>query len=322
MRRRPGALVHNLVGGDELPRNLRDAIAARAEGNPLFVEEVIRGLVDLGGLVSNQSGGLRVMEKAGGDRHPRYPAWCDHRPHRPACPRDPRTRFARRRSSGGASRRRCSRRWSLIPSGLTGDLALLREREFVRVLRTQPQPEYSFKHVLIQEAAYEGLLLRRRRELHLKVAAAIEQLHADRLEEVYGLLAYHYTKAEAWDEVAGVPSRGGQAGGEDRRRPRDPCPLRTGPRRASAGPRRHLGEPGVGRGSPVVPGVGELAGRREAIGSRRESRQDVPRERVVGTRTSGSSRPGGGHGPGKSVPARRSATRSRGHLGERPCGPG
>ena len=65
------------------------------------------------------------------------------------------------------------------------------------MLRTQPQPEYSFKHVLIQEAAYEGLLLRRRRELHLKVAAAIERLHADRLDEVYGLLAYHYTKAEA-----------------------------------------------------------------------------------------------------------------------------
>jgi class 3 adenylate cyclase/tetratricopeptide (TPR) repeat protein len=205
-------LVHNLVGGDELPRSLREAIGARAEGNPLFVEEVIRALVDLGGLVPYQSGGLRVMEKAGEITIPDtlqgvitgridrlFPGPRDALRTAAVIGRS----FSQTLLAGVVS----------DPSGLAGDLALLREREFVRVLRTQPQPEYSFKHVLIQEAAYEGLLLRRRREIHLRVATAIEQLHADRLEEVYGLLAYHYTKAEAWDKSQGYLLEAGRQAG-------------------------------------------------------------------------------------------------------------
>jgi predicted ATPase len=198
------ALVHNLVGGGELPRSLREAIAARAEGNPLFVEEVIRALVDLGGLVRDESGAWRVTVKAGEITIPNtlqgvITARIDR------LFQGPKDALRTAAVVGRSFSHALLAAVVPDPSGLAGDLALLREREFVRVLRTQPQPEYSFKHVLIQEAAYEGLLLRRRRELHLKVAAAIEQLHPDRLEEVYGLLAYHYTKAEA-GQIAGVPS--------------------------------------------------------------------------------------------------------------------
>ena len=43
--------------------------------------------------------------------------------------------------------------------------------------------------------------LQKRRELHARVAQAIESLFAERLEEFYGLLAYHYARAEAWDKA-------------------------------------------------------------------------------------------------------------------------
>src|SRR5207302_3229185 len=46
------------------------------------------------------------------------------------------------------------------------------------------------------EATYETILLQKRRELHARVADAIESLFVDRLEEFYGLLAYHYARAE------------------------------------------------------------------------------------------------------------------------------
>jgi tetratricopeptide (TPR) repeat protein len=64
-----------------------------------------------------------------------------------------------------------------------------------------PELEYIFRHALAQEATYESILLQKRRELHARVAQAIESLFAERLEEFYGLLAYHYSKAEAWDRA-------------------------------------------------------------------------------------------------------------------------
>ena len=64
-----------------------------------------------------------------------------------------------------------------------------------------PELEYIFKHALVQEATYESILLQRRRELHRRVAVAIETLFADRLEEFYSLLAYHYSKAEDWEKA-------------------------------------------------------------------------------------------------------------------------
>ncbi len=65
-----------------------------------------------------------------------------------------------------------------------------------------PELEYIFKHALVQEATYESILLRRRKEIHRQVAATIEALYPDRLEEFYSRLAYHYTRAEEWDRPA------------------------------------------------------------------------------------------------------------------------
>src|SRR5512143_3361362 len=71
--------------------------------------------------------------------------------------------------------------------------------------KVQPQwrknLEFMFKHALAQEATYESILLTKRRELHARVAQAIESLYAERLEEFYGLLAYHYAQAETWGQA-------------------------------------------------------------------------------------------------------------------------
>jgi tetratricopeptide (TPR) repeat protein len=58
-----------------------------------------------------------------------------------------------------------------------------------------PEIEYIFKHALTQEVAYESLLKQRRREIHGRIAQAIEELYADRLEEHYELLAHHYERS-------------------------------------------------------------------------------------------------------------------------------
>src|SRR5262249_12146026 len=57
-------------------------------------------------------------------------------------------------------------------------------------------PEYRFRHGLVQEVAYARLVETRRRHLHRVVGEALEHLHRDALEEIYGLLAWHFTEAD------------------------------------------------------------------------------------------------------------------------------
>ncbi len=79
------------------------------------------------------------------------------------------------------------------------DLNTLESAGLVRLAASQPEVEYLFRHALVQEAAYASILRVDRRQLHLAVGEALERMYADRLEEFHGLLAYHFSRAEAWD---------------------------------------------------------------------------------------------------------------------------
>jgi hypothetical protein len=71
-----------------------------------------------------------------------------------------------------------------------------------------------FKHALAQEAVYGSILLKKRKELHTKVGQAIEDLFPERLEEYYGLLAYHYAKAEDWKQAQRYLFKAGDRAGQ------------------------------------------------------------------------------------------------------------
>jgi len=68
--------------------------------------------------------------------------------------------------------------------------------QLVVEVRGGAAPEYRFRHGLVQEVAYGTLLDARRRELHLEVAEALLELHADSPADVYGLLALHFAAAD------------------------------------------------------------------------------------------------------------------------------
>jgi tetratricopeptide (TPR) repeat protein len=72
----------------------------------------------------------------------------------------------------------------------------LQRLEFIYEKSLFPELEYIFKHALIQEVAYESVLTKRRRKLHERIGEAIEELYADRLEELYEMLAHHYSRSE------------------------------------------------------------------------------------------------------------------------------
>ncbi|MBT8368622.1 MAG: AAA family ATPase [Deltaproteobacteria bacterium] len=68
--------------------------------------------------------------------------------------------------------------------------------EFIYEKSLFPELEYLFKHALTQEVAYNSLLQKRRKKIHSAIGEAVEKLYNDRLEELYEILAYHYSKSE------------------------------------------------------------------------------------------------------------------------------
>ena len=76
------------------------------------------------------------------------------------------------------------------------DLLDLQRLELIYEKSLFPELAYIFKHALIQEVAYNSLLLKRRKDIHERIAHAIEELYPDRLEEFYEMLAYHYARGE------------------------------------------------------------------------------------------------------------------------------
>ena len=81
---------------------------------------------------------------------------------------------------------------------LDQELGELLRIELIRERQRLPELEYLFTHALVQEATYGSILRQRRLELHRRVGECIERLFADRLDEFYGLLAHHYGQAEDW----------------------------------------------------------------------------------------------------------------------------
>jgi oligopeptide transport system substrate-binding protein len=79
----------------------------------------------------------------------------------------------------------------------------------LRQSRRWPQPEYRFRHALIQETAYRTLLTEQRTRLHRRAAEWLEERYAGRDAEVLGLLAYHWLRAEDEDKAADYLLRAG-----------------------------------------------------------------------------------------------------------------
>jgi tetratricopeptide (TPR) repeat protein len=83
-----------------------------------------------------------------------------------------------------------------MKEGLKSNLLNLQGLEFIYEKSLFPELEYIFRHALTQEVAYNSLLVKRRKEIHEKIAQAIEELYPARLEEFFEMLAHHYSRSE------------------------------------------------------------------------------------------------------------------------------
>jgi len=89
-------------------------------------------------------------------------------------------------------------------------LAHLQAEEFIYEHPAFPEPDYTFKHALTQEVAYNAVLLERRRVVHERAAQAIEGRFAERLPEYYNELAHHYSRSGNTTKAVDYLQRAGQ----------------------------------------------------------------------------------------------------------------
>jgi class 3 adenylate cyclase/tetratricopeptide (TPR) repeat protein len=208
-------LLGNLLGtAVGLLPDLRALVLEKAEGNPFFVEEVVRALVDTGVLVRDGPAGswrlttdierIAIPSTIEGVIMARIDRLAE----------DVKGILKLAAVIGRQFLYRVLR--AIAPTENPElDLCLgeLEKLELIRQKRRFPELEYIFKHALVQAASYESILVKRRRELHRNVAGAIERLFPDRLEEFYGILAYHYARAEDWEHAQHYLFRAGDQAG-------------------------------------------------------------------------------------------------------------
>jgi tetratricopeptide (TPR) repeat protein len=206
-------LVANLLAIDDLPDALRAMIVGKAEGNPFFLEEIIRSLIDSGAVVRDPpTGRWRATDQA---RTVIIPDTVQGVIMARIDRLDEEVKVVLQKASvvGRSFIYRVLHALQQAEDRLDDHLVELLEMELIREKQRTPELEYIFKHALAQEATYESILMARRRELHARVAATIETLFAGRLEEFYGLLAYHYAHAEIWDKAHSYLMKAGDQAG-------------------------------------------------------------------------------------------------------------
>jgi class 3 adenylate cyclase/tetratricopeptide (TPR) repeat protein len=204
-------LLDNLVG--DLPEAVRNLILRKTEGNPFFIEEVIRGLIAEGTLVKDARDGVWRLAR------PVAALTLPDTIQGVIVARIDRLEEGVKRVLklaaviGRSFFLRILQAIAEAGDAVESGLAQLEDADLVRVRQQLPELEYIFKHGLVQEAAYGSLLAERRRAIHRRVAEAIERLFAERLEEFTSLLAYHYARAEDWERAqAYLLKAGDQAG--------------------------------------------------------------------------------------------------------------
>ena len=182
----------------ELPADVREVVIRRAEGNPFFVEELVRTLIDRG-VLERQNGGWIAHELAD----------------ELVVPDTVRAVLAARidllepaekaalQAAAVIGRTFWSSPVYELLEGLEPDLRRLEERDFIRHRSGSSivgEREFAIKHALTREVAYESLPTKKRARFHARFAAWLERIGEGRDEDA-ALLAHHYAEAVRPDDV-------------------------------------------------------------------------------------------------------------------------
>jgi class 3 adenylate cyclase/tetratricopeptide (TPR) repeat protein len=202
-----GTLIASVLGVAEIPRDLRELISRKGEGNPLYLEEITRSFLERE-IIQREGTGYRLRRALTPNDVPetiqdiivsRLDRLSEHQ----------KRTIQTAAVIGREFAVRLLRHIADIQEQLDDCLSELKNLELIYEKNVFPDLEYIFKHVLTQEAAYNSLLSTRRTRLHTAIGLAIEELHQERLAERYEELAHHFTQGEAWEKAFHYLTRSG-----------------------------------------------------------------------------------------------------------------
>ncbi len=202
-------LMESLLGGNYLPEALAAKILDKSEGNPFFLEEVLRSLIESGGLafdsgkwtLTTPGDVMQVPDTLQGVLLSRLDRLSE----------ELKQLTQKAAVIGRVFQYRILERIASADDSLREQLATLELSGLVRERCRIPELEFIFKHALTQEVAYQTLLTPARKVLHRKVGEALESIFRDRAEEFAGVLAYHFFSADSWQKALDYSIRSGDA---------------------------------------------------------------------------------------------------------------
>lgn len=202
-------MIEQLLSTSAVPEVLQGIILRKAEGNPFFVEEVIRVLIERGALMQTRAGWVAtplcetvsVPDTVHGVLMARLDALPDE------------TKWVVQQASviGRIFLYRVLLQIAENDPSIDADLTHLAREELIRERTRLPETEFMFKHALTQEVAYQSLLSPRRRDLHRRVGEAMMAIFSGRLGEVQGIIGEHFFKGEAWAQAVDHLAAAGDA---------------------------------------------------------------------------------------------------------------
>ncbi len=207
-------LLASLLGTDKSLEPLKRELTERTEGNPLFLEESVRAHVEIKTLVGER-----------GDYHLAQDAPVSTSIHSSSVPPTVKTILEARIDRLSPKDKRLLQTASAIgkdvpfallkaiverpDDDLRAGLTRLQAAEFLYEVRLFPDLEYSFKHSMTREVAYESLLRKERIALHARAAHALVTLAAGHLDEHVERVAEHAEQGELWDTALDYLERAG-----------------------------------------------------------------------------------------------------------------
>jgi tetratricopeptide (TPR) repeat protein len=206
--RQRAEMITHVTGGKILPKEIANQIIDRTDGIPLFIEELTKAVVE-SGVVTETGDGYRVTGLVARlaiptTLHASLIARLDRL--------DPPREVAQIAAALGRqfSHELISAVAPMPRQQLNEALARLVSAELIFRRGTPPDAEYTFKHALVQDAAYSTLLRSQRRQIHARVAMTLENLFPEVVTAHPALLAHHCAEAGLTEKAVAFRLKAGQ----------------------------------------------------------------------------------------------------------------
>jgi len=192
-------LIQNLLSIRDVPRDLKNLIIDKSQGNPFYIEELVKSLIEQGSIVEDR----QTWKFVGDIKNLTLPDTVEA----VILNRIDRLDLLARDVIQVASVLGREFEEHLIkgiypqPESVDTALRTLQNLDLIRQEKGRRQVNYAFKHIMTREAAYDTLAYAKRRDLHCRTGAYIETAMKNRREELLGLLSHHYFQGGDYEKA-------------------------------------------------------------------------------------------------------------------------